>query len=556
MEQNQCPHRTKAPIIHPINNINENEIVMKDPTKDSSDNPKIQFECVLPIEDHAKLIMNWRNDPQTLAMSYHSTPKTWPSFFAEFLSDYFSFPDLPPLFASINGQPIAFLRFKRVPHPENVSLRCSDISINVSPEWRHKGLGVKILQLAKSWIHQQGYNDLYAEVKENNTISQKAFLQAGFRQLSNAHKSIFNTNELIPILRFLSSTTPQNTLPQSHVFIIAEAGSNWRMGTPSSDLKMAKTLIKFAAEAGADAIKFQVFRPETVYVPNAGSSDYLAEAGIKEDIREIFSDLSMPYEMITLLAKECRDHHIQFMASPFSPKDFAAVDPFVNIHKIASFEIGHVRLLELAAQSKKPILLSTGAATEDEIAWSFNFLNSHQSGPITLLQCSASYPAPPSSMHLKSIPWLRERFKVPSGLSDHSRDPLNAPIAAVALGASVIEKHFTIDNNLPGPDHAFAITHQELKMMVHAIRQTEVMLGSPAKMVDPSEIELRNYARRGIQATSNIKKGDLLKEDVNIAILRPGKQSLGVHPKFLNDINGKLSKHNIPIGKGLQLGDW
>lgn len=527
-------------------------------TNSSTENQQIELGCVLPTEDHARLIMRWRNDPDTLAMSYNTTPKTWPTFYNEFLTDYFTFPDLPPLFASINGQPVAFLRFKRVPHPENISLRCADISINVSPEWRHKGLGAKILQMAIAWIHQQGYDDLYAEVKTNNEISKKAFLHAGFRQLSDGQKEIFSANETIPILRFLSSQHPQSlkSSNQRHVFIIAEAGSNWRVGTPSSDLTMAKYLIQQAADAGADAIKFQVFRPDTVYVANAGSSDYLADAGIKEDIREIFSHLAMPYDMIPLLAEECNSQNIVFMASSFSRQDFTAIDPFVSIHKISSYEIGHIHLLELAAKSQKPIFLSTGAATEDEIAWSVNFLKSLNAGPITLLQCSACYPAPASSMHLRSIPWLKERFHLPTGLSDHSRDPLTAPIAAVALGATAIEKHFTMDNALPGPDHAFAITPPELKMMVKGIRQAETMLGSSAKMVDPSEIELRYYARRGIQAISHIKKGDPFLEDVNIAILRPGKQPLGIHPRFLNDIIGKAAKRDIPLGHGLQIGDW
>lgn len=518
--------------------------------------PPIQLQCVLPNEEHARLIMNWRNDPDTLAMSYHSSPKSWPDFYNEFLANYFIYPDLPPLFATINGQPVAFLRFKKVPHPENFLLRCADISINVSPEWRHRGLGVKILQLAKLWISQQGYDDLYAEVKTNNVISKKAFLHAGFRQLPNGEKHVFSSDELVPIYRFLTSDLPQNTLKKQHVFIIAEAGSNWRMGSLDRDLNMAKRLIHLAADAGADAIKFQVFRPETVYVSNAGSSDYLSDAGIKEEIRDIFTNLVMPYEMIPILAKECDSKNIMFMASAFSPQDFSAVDPYVSIHKIASYEIGHIRLLELAAKTKKPIILSTGAATEEEISWSVNFLKQHSAGPITLLQCSAAYPAPSSSLHLKSIPWLKERFHVPVGLSDHSRDPTIAPIAAVALGATVIEKHFTTDNSLPGPDHAFAITPEELHSMVNAIRQTEIILGSPAKMIDPSEMELRFYARRGLQAISNIKKGDLLQENVNIAILRPGKQSLGVHSKYLDDVIGKHAKRDIHLGSGLQIGDW
>ena len=123
---------------------------------------------------------------------------------------------------------------------------------------------------------------------------------------------------------------------QDKIFVIAEAGSNWRMGTPTRDLKMAKTLIDVAADAGADGVKFQTYRPETVYVPNAGNSEYLADAGINESITEIFKDLSMPYEMIPKLAEHCSKKKIQFMSTPFSIEDAKAIDPFVQIHKIAS----------------------------------------------------------------------------------------------------------------------------------------------------------------------------------------------------------------------------
>lgn len=514
----------------------------------------LRFECVQPQEEQARLVMNWRNDPQTLAMSYHSAPKEWPEFFHEFCEEYFLFPDLPPLFVLSEGQRAAFLRFRPVTDPENQQRRCCDISINVAPAWRNKGIGQKALQQVQSWTQLQGYEVLYAEVKSCNTVSIKAFQHAGFRQLSDAVKILFDTGEKFPISRFIAEL--EEAKVEQRVFIVAEAGSNWSLGAASRDLAMAKTMIHAAAEAGADAVKFQVFRPETIYVANAGTSDYLSGAGIKKDIRDIFEDLSMPYEMIPELAAECGTCGIQFMASAFSPADFQAIDPFVNVHKIASYELGHIHLLELAAQCGKPIFLSTGASTEDEIAWSVNFLKSRHSGPLTLLQCTACYPAQPGSMNLRAIPWLKERFKVEAGLSDHSRHPVYAPVAAVALGASVIEKHFTIDNRLPGPDHAFAVTPEELKELVQAIRLAEKMLGSWVKRVDESEFELRSYACRGIQALYDIAPGDIFKEDVNISILRPGKQLQGIHPKYISQISGKKAKRAISAGSGLQLGDW
>lgn len=517
--------------------------------------PEINFECVRPTESHAKVIMQWRNDPTTLKMSFHQNPKKWETFFDEFKEEYFCFPDLPPLFVLIEGKRVAFLRFKPVVNPSGSQRKCVEISINVAPEYRGKGIGQASLIAAKEWLKGQAYQDLYAEVKKENEASQKAFENAGFIKLLDAVKLVEDTDEEVNICRYFAETTDELE-EKKPVFIIAEVGSNWRMGTKEQDMLMAKTLIDLAAEAGADAVKFQTFRPETIYVPNAGASDYLSEAGITEEMHEIFKDLAMPYEMIPELAEHCLQRQIQFMSTPFSPDDFAAVDPFVNIHKIASYEINHIHLIELMAWSKKPVLMSTGAATEEEIQWAVKTFQRLGGRNLTLLQCTAKYPAESHTLHLRTIPWLKQRFKVNVGLSDHSRHPIEAPVAAVALGATVIEKHFTLSNSLPGPDHAFAVTPKELQDMVKAIRLTEQMLGSSVKTIDPSEEELRNFARRGIQAIRMIEKGELFKEGTNIAILRPGKQPIGANPKNIYDIEGKIAQRLIAMGEGIQPGDW
>ena len=339
-------------------------------------------------------------------------------------------------------------------------------------------------------------------------------------------------------------------------FVIAEAGSNWRCGTPPRDMRMAKSLIDVAVEAGADAVKFQTYKPETVYVPNAGDSDYLAEAGIKESITEIFKDLSMPYEMIPQLAEYCQKQNIQFMSTPFSISDAKAVDPYVKIHKIASYEISHAPLIEFIAKTGKPLILSTGGATYEDVEWAINHFYKHGGKTISLMQCTAKYPAPLSTLNLKVIHEFINRFNVPVGLSDHSRDPIIGPIGAVAFGATIIEKHFTLHNKLPGPDHSFAITPDELKQMVKAIRQIEQAMGSEIKEVQEEEIELRNYAQRAVQAIKVIKKGEILSESRNIEVLRPGKQKRGLHPKYLIEIEGKKATRKIPLGDGIKEGDY
>lgn len=529
---------------------------VKQKTVEGDASNSFALELVRPIEAHARLILQWRNDPDTRKASFHSEVKPWESFYKRFTEEYFNIPALPPLFVVENGNPVAFLRLEPYDSPSSHQKKCCRISINVAPDARGRGIGVQSLLLAKEFLFMQGYDEAYAEVKSSNEASTKAFTNAGFTRLPDVTTAVFDTGESIPIQRFHAILASKNTYAKKSVYIIAEAGSNWRTGTGALDLTVAKQLIDAAAQAGANAVKFQVFQPESIYVSNAGQSDYLAEAGINENITALFENLAMPHEVIPQLAAWAHEAGIDFMATPFSEKDFAAVDPYVKMHKIASYEIGYSRLIELAAQSGKPVLMSTGAAKEEEIAWAVDYFRQHGGKALTLLQCTAKYPAPADSMNLRTIPWLMQRFNVAGGLSDHSLHPLIAPLGAAALGATVIEKHFTMDKNFEGPDHAFALTPEELTQMVVLIRQMEDMLGSGMKYVHTCEEELRHFARRGIQALKNIRKGDSLVEGENIGVLRPGKQKLGVHSLFLPQIVGKKALRDIPVGSGIQQGDF
>lgn len=335
------------------------------------------------------------------------------------------------------------------------------------------------------------------------------------------------------------------------VFIIAEAGSNWKCGTFDEDLIRAKQLIDVAAQSGADAIKFQTYRPETLYVRNAGQSDYLTEYGIDQNINEIFENLSMPYEMIPKLADYAKKQKIIFMSTPFSVNDAKEVDPFVSIHKIASFEINHIRLLEFLAKTNKPLIISTGASTYEEIDFAVNLIKNNNNTNIRILQCTSKYPCPISALNLSVLPQIQSRYDIPVGFSDHSIDPVIAPIIAVAYGATVIEKHFTLDRNLPGPDHPFALIPNELKTMVNSIRNAELALGSGNKEILKEELELRKFATRSLQAIKTISNGDVLKEGVNFDVLRPGKRNRGLEARFLESVNGKKSKIDIDSGNGI-----
>ena len=263
----------------------------------------------------------------------------------------------------------------------------------------------------------------------------------------------------------------------------------------------------------------------------------------------------MPYEMLPVLAEYCRKVGVEFLSTPFSPADFVAIDPLVPLHKIASYEISHVHLIRAAARSGKPLILSTGASTEADIAWAVDTFHAEGGTNLCLMQCTAKYPAPMNSVNLRAIPWLRHRFRVSAGLSDHTREPFAAPVAAVAMGACVIEKHFTLHNRLPGADHGFALTPNELAAMVREVRLAEAALGSGAKDVQAVEEELAAYARRGLQATQDIAAGETLTEGGNFAILRPGKQKLGTHPCNLAKIAGHRASRRIGMGEGISPDD-
>nr|CRH06474.1 Putative N-acetylneuraminate synthase [Candidatus Magnetococcus massalia] len=516
----------------------------------------ITLERCRPISEHARMVMAWRNDPHTLSMSYHKAPKQWPAFEREFVEKYFQIPQLPPMFLRAGSAQVGFLRFRPCADPESASGRSVELTIVIEPLQRGRGYAKLGLQLAMEFLRQStDLHSVVAEVRQENSASHKLFLASGFRALNELTHTVEATGEECTITRYLYDLTPAYW-KQQQVFVVAEAGSNWRVGSPKRDMAMARALIDVAVDAGADAVKFQTDRPESLYVANAGQGDYLAEAGIKQDNSTLFQDLAMPYEMVAELAAYCREQQIRFMSTPFSLEDFAAVDPHVDLHKLASYEISHAHLIRACAESGKPAIFSTGACGVEDIAWAVDHYRAHGGKDLCLMQSTASYPAPMESLNLRAISFLKNRFGVAVGLSDHSRHPIHGPVAAVGVGARVIEKHYTLDNHLPGPDHSFAILPAELKQMVEAIRAAEAALGQGGKRVEGAEEELASYARRGLQATRTIAKGEALMEGENVAILRPGQQTLGCHPRHLTAMQGQKATRAIAAGEGVQLTDW
>ncbi len=332
-------------------------------------------------------------------------------------------------------------------------------------------------------------------------------------------------------------------------YVIAEAGSNH-----NGDLSQALALIDVAAEAGADAVKFQVFKADKLYPPTAGKSDYL---GDDRSIYDIIQAMELPNGWLPRIVEHTRAAGLDFLCSAFDEGAVDLIDPYVDAFKCASYEMNHTPLLAHMARIGKPILLSTGAATLDEVGEAVATVRSAAPGaglPLVLLQCTASYPAPLESAHLRVMTTLRETFGVWSGLSDHTADPITAPMAAVALGAMVVEKHYTLNKGLPGPDHAFALEPRELREMVQRIRAVEQALGSGVKAVDPAEQELRAFARRSVFSIRTIAEGEAFSRE-NTAVLRRGKVPAGLEPREHPLIQGRPAARDVPAWQALQPAD-
>ncbi len=329
-------------------------------------------------------------------------------------------------------------------------------------------------------------------------------------------------------------------------FIIAEAGSNH-----NQKFHLAKKLIDTAAKAKADAVKFQVFVPEKVYVKNAGFADYL---GRERTIQQIFHDIMMPQEWLPRLAEHCKNKGILFLSSAFDEESVDLVDPYVEAHKIASYELTHLPLVKHIAKKGKPIILSVGMASIEEIREALNTIASTGNRNVILMHCIAKYPAPIECTNLKVINVLQKEFGTPVGLSDHSREPIINPVAVAAMGGNAVEKHFTISNRLSGPDHKFALEPKELKEMVSSIRKAESALGSSTKRVQEIEKELYSFARRRVHATRNIKKGEIFTKQ-NIAVLRSGKSRPGLEPKYFEWVLGRRAVNDIRESEGVRKED-
>ncbi len=323
----------------------------------------------------------------------------------------------------------------------------------------------------------------------------------------------------------------------ARTFLIAEAGVNH-----NGDVGLAKALVDVAAEAGADAVKFQTFTADRLVTRRAPTAEYQRRAGGGESQHAMLAALELSTAAHEALFAHCAERRIEFMSAPFDLESAHYLKRLgVRRLKVPSGELTNLPLLDAIGRLDLPVILSTGMADLGEVETAVATLRGAGLADLALLQCVSNYPAAPAGMNLRVMQTYRQRFDVPVGLSDHTRGTAVA-IAAVALGADYVEKHFTVDRGLPGPDHQASLDPTELRGLVVAIREVEVALGDGVKAPVASELPIRAVARKSLVAARDLPAGVTLGA-ADIAILRPGT---GLSPARLADVLGRKTARPIP----------
>lgn len=331
--------------------------------------------------------------------------------------------------------------------------------------------------------------------------------------------------------------------PGAPVYMIAEISANH-----DQSFDHAVKLIRAAAEAGADAVKLQTYTPDSLTLNSAQPCFLIGEGTAWEGRRlhDLYSEASMPWEWQPELKRIANGLGLTLFSTPY---DSTAVDFLetldVPAYKIASFEIVDLPLIRRVAQTGKPIIISTGMATMDEIEEALNAATSSGAAGVVLLKCNSAYPAPVSEMNLRTIPHMMHQFGVPVGLSDHTLD-LAIPIAAVALGACVIEKHITLSRDVPGPDKAFSLTPEEFAATVKGVRMAEQALGAVSYGATAREQPSRKF-RRSLFVTAHLRSGDCITAE-NVRSIRPAD---GISPKYYEAILGRKVVRDVEPGTPL-----
>jgi len=320
-------------------------------------------------------------------------------------------------------------------------------------------------------------------------------------------------------------------------FIIAEVGVNH-----DGKLTRAKELIEIAVDAGADAVKFQTFIPEEIVVEKAPKAAYQkVTTDAKQSQLDMLRDVSLSFNDFVILKNYCDDKGITFLSTPFDLKSINFLAELgVAAIKVTSTDTNNLPALKHIASMNLPVILSTGMSTLGEIEAAVDTIYSTGNDQVAILHCTSNYPTLPEDCNLRSMHTIAQAFQTVVGYSDHSLG-IEVSIGAVALGASIIEKHFTIDKSLPGPDHQASLNPDELRSLVKAIRNIEKALGDGIKKPVQRELEVKNAARKSIVALVDIPPGTDITTDM-LAMKRPGT---GIEPKYIDLIIGRKAKRKI-----------
>ena len=331
----------------------------------------------------------------------------------------------------------------------------------------------------------------------------------------------------------------------SRVKIIAEAGVNH-----NGNIIIAKKMIDFAKEAGVDYIKFQTFIPENLVSKYAKKAEYQKITTASDESQlQMLRKLMLSKNEFIELSDYCKATSIGFISTPFDLESVDFLNSFnMDFWKVPSGEITNLPYLVEIAKTGKPIILSTGMSDLDEIDAALSVLHSNGAGKITLLHCNTQYPTPMEDVNLNAMLTLKDRYNCDVGYSDHTLG-IEVPIAAVGLGATVIEKHFTLSSDMEGPDHKASLEPKEFKSMVSAIRNIEKALGTGNKVASPSETENKDIARKSIVASRMIKKGEVFSKD-NITTKRPGS---GISPMRWYNVIGAVAKRDFQEDELIEL---
>ena len=321
--------------------------------------------------------------------------------------------------------------------------------------------------------------------------------------------------------------------------LVAEMSANH-----DRDLRQALALLDIAAQAGVDAVKLQTYGPDSLTLKTNHPSARVDPVWGAANLYELYAQAAMPYEFHEPLFKRAQELGLLIFTTVYDERDVDFLEKLGNpVYKIASFELVHLPLLRLVGQTRKPVVLSTGMATLDEVREALDALTSGGATEIILLHCCSAYPAPVESVNLAAMKTLRDAFRRPVGFSDHTLG-VHVATAAAALGACFIEKHFTNDPRRKGPDHRFSVSPQELRELVQAVRQAESAVGTGEKSTAECEVESKRVGRRSIFAIVEIPQGAAISRDM-IRIVRP---AAGLHPRHFEKIIGRPAKRKIPAG--------